>query len=118
MSTWPWKEILIVAILAAIGYLGYSKVYNIGYTAAAAVYQKQLNEYNDNLNKRIVNIENNSSALLDLSNANREAASKEYKAIIAATRGKPLYTINSGVCTLSPDFVKAYTDAINRANKK
>lgn len=113
-----WKEIVIVALISVLGYFGFNKVYDMGYSKATVVYEAKIKEYNDNLDKRIENIEKLSTDIFDLSVTSRAAAAKEYKDILKAAKGKPLYTINAGVCNLSEDFVKAYNDAINRANKK
>jgi hypothetical protein len=113
-----WKEIVIVLLISTLGYFGFNKVYSMGYEKAAVVYEAKIKEYDDNLNKRVENIEKLSTDIFDLSVTSREVASKEYKAIISATKGRPLYTVNSGVCNLSTDFVKAYNEAVNRANKK
>jgi ribosomal protein S13 len=107
-----------------VGHLVYTKIYAIGFEAAQAVcekrvakYEERIKEYSDNLNARISSIETNSTLLLEESSKAKELIGKEFKDIRLLVKGKPLYTINAGKCEPSPDFVKAYNDAIRRANK-
>lgn len=116
-----WKLAAIVAIAASVaglGYMGYNKVKDIGYHEAKVEYDQKIKDYNDKLDVRIASIEQNSSMLADTANQLKEQSASEFKAIMAATKGRPLYTIKAGVCSVSDDFIKAYNDAVSKANRK
>lgn len=113
-----WKHIVIILSLAGFGYLGYSKIYSIGYQAAATEYAKKMKLYEDDLAKRISSIESTSETLVQLTRLNNDSFSKDIKGILTNIKGKPLYYVKEGKCTPTPEMYKAYNDAIERANKK
>lgn len=117
-----WRQILIVILLVvSIGSAGYSiyhKVYNSGYTAASAVYEKQINAYNKKLDERVANIEDISSSISSKLVLQRDLNKKNFASIISTVKNKPLYTVEAttGICKPSTDFLQAYISAINKAN--
>lgn len=112
------KYVAIALVSLGILYLGYSKVYSVGYNKASVEYEVKLREYDDKLRDRINNIELTSTVILEQYTKGRVAAAKEYKNILAAAKTKPLVVYQNGVCEVSPDFSKAYVEALKRANKK
>lgn len=113
-----WKQLLLAAIVITASWALYDKAYSVGYIKASAEYEVKLREYDDKLRDRINNIELNSAVIIEQFGKGREAAAKEYKNILAAARTKPLVIYQNGTCEISPDFSKAYVEALKRANKK
>ncbi|OQB10823.1 MAG: hypothetical protein BWY21_00130 [Parcubacteria group bacterium ADurb.Bin216] len=113
-----WKHLLVVAALTAGGWLGYHKIYNIGYDAASQKYEKQIAEYNTKLNKRIDILESSSTVLIEQLLVGNQGTKNDLANILKTIKGKPLYIIDpKGQCKLSDDFIKAYNDGIGRVNK-
>ncbi len=113
-----WRHLLVVAALTAGGWLGYHKIYNIGYDAASQKYEKQIAEYNTKLNKRIDILESSSTVLIEQLLVGNQGTKNDLANILKTIKGKPLYTIDpKGQCKLSDDFIKAYNDGIGRVNK-
>lgn len=113
--------LLISAMIGGIslaGYSGYRHIYNKGFAVAEANCKARIKEYEDKLIARIDTIEQNSAIIIQQNEALKESAANDFRAIMKATRGRPLYTIQAGVCAPSEDFVKAYNDAMARANQK
>lgn len=113
-----WKEIVIVILVSSTLTFGYFKIKSVGYQEAATVYQAKIDKYEKDLEARISSIEKTSTAILDNSILRREEAARDFKQIMAATKGRPLYTITSGICAPNDDFIRAYNDAVARANRK
>lgn len=113
-----WKE--FVAVLAIVGglWFAYYHIEQIGYNRAVVVYEKKIQDYNDKLDRRIDNIEKNSDALVMNAINSKDQYSKEFKAILAAAKGKPTYIVQNGNCLPSQDFVNTYNAAIRKANEK
>jgi Tfp pilus assembly protein PilE len=115
------QALLVLAItggLSVTAYSGYRHIYNKGEQAATAKCQQRIQEYEANLLSRIDSIEQNSTTIIQQNEELKESAAKDFQAIIKATKGRPLYTIQAGACAPSADFIKAYNDAIMRANKE
>jgi hypothetical protein len=112
-----WKHLVVILSILGLGYLGYHKIYDQGYQAAAVEYNKKIKLYEDDLAKRISSIESASETLVQLAKINNDSFSKDLKGILTSIKGKPLFYVKEGKCTPSPEMYKAYNDAINRANK-
>lgn len=112
-----WKHIIVILSLVGMGYLGYHKIYDQGYQAAATEYNKKIKLYEEDLAKRISAIESTSEVLVQLARINNDSFSKDLKGILTRIKGKPLFYVKEGKCTPSAEMYKAYNDAINRANK-
>jgi hypothetical protein len=116
-----WKQLLLAVLLSVtIGSASYSiyhKIYNAGVAEATTKYEKQIGEFNKQLSDRITNIENISDSIETKLVLQRADNKKEFASILASVKGKPSYTIVDGKCAPSVDFIKAYNDAINKANK-
>lgn len=117
-----WLHIvLIFSIIGGVstaGYSGYKHIYNKGRAVAEAECTARIKIYEDKLIARITTIEQNSSIIIQQNEALKESAANDFRAIMKATKGRPLYTIQAGVCAPSEDFIKAYNDAMARANLK
>ncbi len=117
-----WLQMVLAAALigglTTTAYTGYKYIYNKGEQAATVECKKRIQEYESALLSRIDTIEQNSSIIIQQNEALKESAANDFRAIMKATKGRPLYTIQAGVCAPSEDFIKAYNDAMARANLK
>lgn len=117
-----WLQmVLVTALIGGItttAYTGYNYIHDKGYKKATAECNKRIQEYEATLLSRVDTIEQNSTIIIQQNEALKEANARDFRAIIKATKGRPLYTIQAGVCAPSEDFVKAYNDAMARANQK
>lgn len=114
-----WKHILIVVVLAAASYFIYNKIYTIGYNKAATECAEKMKEYTDKLDKRISGLEEASNTLVLEAVESRKIAKKDFNAIMASIKNKPLYVVKpSGECAPSADLVRIYNEAVDRANQK
>lgn len=104
--------------LATSAYTGYKHIFNKGVAQATEECNTRIKEYEATVLSRIDVIEQNSTLIIQQNEEIKEAAAKDFQAIIKATKGRAMYTIQSGVCAPSQDFIKAYNDAIARANQK
>ena len=113
-----WKQILMAVILGGVSFLGYNHIYDKGFAAASVKYEKQIKEYNDTLNKRIVNLEDRSTVLIEQTLLGNQAVKLDMANLLSTLKGKPLYTIDTkGECKLSPDFIRVYNEGIKKVNK-
>jgi hypothetical protein len=119
-----WKHILIVIVLVTVTGILYKKVYNIGYDAATVEcaaklkdYEQKMNEYKENLNKRIIKIEEDSNTLSEEILTSKKDVKKDYVTILSTIKGKPLVIIEKDKCTPSTDFIRVYNEAVTRANQ-
>jgi hypothetical protein len=119
-----WKHVLIVVVLLVLSWMAYSKIYNIGFEAANIACEKRIQEYSakmkeyeDNLDKRIAGLEEASNILVTEAIESRKVIKKDFSVILASIKGKPLYIIEQGKCSPSTDFVRAYNESVERANK-
>jgi soluble cytochrome b562 len=119
-----WKHILIVVVFSVVSIYFYNKIYNRGFEAANIVcekrileYTEQMNKYKENLNIRIEQIEEASNILAKEALDARKITKKEFKTIITKYIDKPMIVIEEGTCKPSEDFIKAYNEAVDRANK-
>lgn len=110
--------LIMLGGLYSIGYVAYKYVFDIAYKQVSGVYEKRIKDYESALLSRIDVIEQNSTLIIQQNETLREEAKKDFLAILKATKGRPLYTIQAGVCTPSKEFVDVYNDAITRANKQ
>lgn len=113
--------VLITALvggLSTAAYTGYKYIYDKGYKVAEDQCKERIKDYEDKLLARIDTIEKNSTIIIEQNEALKEASARDFRSIMKATKGRPLYTIQAGVCAPSEDFVKAYNDAMARANQK
>lgn len=119
-----WKHILIVVVVIAISAFMYKKVYNIGYSAAnvecaekIALYEQKMTLYKTALDDRIKLLEETAITLVNESLDARKSLKKDYSTILATVKNKPLTVIEKDNCKPSPDFIRVYNEAVNRANK-
>lgn len=113
-----WKEIVAVVAIVAGLVFAYNYVEQIGYDRAVVIYEKKIQDYNIKLDERIGNIEKNSDALVTNALNSKEQYSKEFKAILAAAKGKPTYVLQNGGCVPSAEFIEGFNAAIRKANEK
>lgn len=114
-----WKHIVIIVALIAVSYFVYNKIYTIGYNAASAECAEKMKEYTEKLDKRISGLEEASNTLVLEAVESRKIAKREFSAIMASIKNKPLYVVKqSGECAPSPDLIRVYNEAVERANQK
>jgi uncharacterized protein (UPF0276 family) len=111
-----WKQVAGAIALATCLYLGYYKIYDIGYAAANVECAARIKQFEEGLDKRIANIENTSGLILDQTTAANITRKKDFVDILASIKNKPLYTIEQGKCKPSTDFIDAYNKGIEEAN--
>ena len=88
----------------------------MGYNAASVECAEKMKEYEAKLDKRISGLEDASNTLIVEALESRKVLKKDFNTILLSIKNKPLYTIEQGKCTPSPDLIRAYNEAINRAN--
>lgn len=120
-----WKHILIVIVLLVLSWYAYSRIYNRGFEAANIAcekriqeYTQQMNDYKAKLDERVQLIEDASNALVKETIEARKITKTEFTKIITKYIDKPMIVIEEGKCRPSEDFIKAYNEAVDRANKR
>lgn len=117
----PSKLILTLLgyALAAAGvmgsmYAGYNHIKHTGYLEAEAKYEQKFKDYEKVRDEKLTSIGILSGILVADSKANQESTEKAMKAILAATKNKPLVVVKDGGCTPSQTF----SDSISEINKR
>lgn len=111
-----WKHILLVVVFTIGATLIYHSIYTRGYDTAAAECAEKMKEYEQKLDERISGLEDASNTLIVEALESRKVLKKDFNTILLSIKNKPLYTIEQGKCTPSPDLIRAYNEAITRAN--
>lgn len=112
-----WKYFAAIIILSIAGYFIYNKIYTIGFNDANVACATRMQEYSDNLEKRMSALVATSNQLALATIDNRASLKKDFSAILSNIKGKPLYTIEQGECKPSNDYISTYNEAVKRANK-
>ncbi len=105
------------ALILIAGYSGYTHIKDIGYKEAEQVYQQKIAKYEQDLNKKIDNIENLSSILVTESRANAKNLGKSIGSVVANSKNKPTYIIKNGECVPSPTFSDSFVEINKRVNQ-
>jgi hypothetical protein len=105
---------LVFSVVTGFGYLGYSKIKQIGYEEAKVEYQVKYKEYVDSHQTKLDSIVKTSEVLLVESRKSNVDTLKGINTILASTKGKPLVIVKDGGCVPSPTF----TDSISEINKQ
>jgi hypothetical protein len=120
-----WKHIAIVIVLLVASVYFYNKVYSRGFEAANIAcekriqeYSKAMEEYKKNMDSRIALVEEASNALVKETIEARKISKKEFTKIITKYVDRPMVVIEEGKCRPSEDFIKAYNEAVDKANGK
>lgn len=114
-----WKQLVIIIVVSIAAYFVYNKIYTLGYNAAAAECAEKMKEYTEKLDQRISGLEEASNTLVIEAVESRKIAKKDFNAIMASIKNKPLYVVKpSGECAPSTDLVRVYNEAVDRANLK
>ena len=104
---------LVFSAFAGLGYMGYNKIQDIQYQKDLIEFNTKIKEYEDNVNKRIATIENNSSILVSESRENNLVLADGIQSILKGTKGKALVIVKNGDCTPSQTF----SDTFNSVNR-
>jgi hypothetical protein len=119
-----WKHILITVVLLGAFWFAYSKIYNRGFEAANIAcekriqeYSQKMTEYKEAMDSRIALLEEASSVLAQEAIDSRKVTKTEFIKIITKYKDKPMFVINEAKCEPSLDFIKAYNEAVDKANK-
>lgn len=117
------KLILIAAILSltgSLGYLGYSKVKQIGYAEAEDKYTKIIAEHNKVIDTKITQLEKSSRALVSLTESNNTELTQNIGKIVLGLNGKTLTIIKDGKCIPTKEFSDSFgklNSAVNESMK-
>lgn len=116
-----WIRGLIIAgligTISTLGYLGYSKVKDIGYQEAATKYELVIKENEDKITAKIKTIENNSVLLVEQQRVANEVLSADVAKILKGVKGKTLTIVKNGECSPSPTFSDSFKEINKRVNE-
>jgi hypothetical protein len=107
----------ILALIISFGYLGYSKIKQVGFEEAEAKYTLIIKEYENNLNKKVDVIENLSNTLVIENRENSALLAQDLELIKSGIKKKPLVIIKDGECIPSTNFSEAFGKLNQRANQ-
>ncbi len=113
-----WKQLIGGLLLAILLYTGYHKIYTIGYDAANIECVERMKDYQDKLDARIKNIEDNSVALIAGANADKLVITQGLNELKLNIKNKPLYTIVEGKCKPTDLLIDTLNNGIDKANGK
>lgn len=105
-----------LAIALAL-YLGYAKIKDIGYQEASQKYELQIEQYQEQLAKKIQAIELSSQTLVAESRDNNEQMTNNVNSIIKGLKGKNLVIVKNGECTPSKEFSDSFVTINKRVNE-
>lgn len=108
----------MLALLAALGYFGYSSIKQLGYQEAEAKYEKIIQDHVVQVNKKIDAIETLSNQLVTQDRENSQLLAQDIALIVKNTRNKQLTVITKeGACVPSPSFSDTLSKINQRANQ-
>lgn len=113
------KAIILSAIVALVGYLGFDKIHSIGYAKAETKYKEQIEVISKDLQRRSLEVEllSNSIELDRLSSSKQLKQSLDSYLVAFRAGQKPVTIINdTGECRPSAEFAMAFNEIVRRAN--
>jgi hypothetical protein len=113
-----WKEGLLALLILSTSALLYNKIYSRAELETSKKYVQQFKEYSDKLESRIGNIQDSSYILSTRNEEQAVVLDKKLAAILVASRGKVMYEVKEGKCTLSPNFLDSYNQLITGGGSK
>jgi hypothetical protein len=107
----------VLALLIALGYMGYAHVKAIGYKEAEAKYELIIKDYEENVAKKINAIEILAVNLSKDSKQTRAQLSGDIDKIVEGQKGKSLTIIKDGECNPNQTFKDGFVSMNQRANQ-
>lgn len=107
--------IAFVATLSGI-WGGYSYIKNIGYNEAQAECIKKFEDYQKQVDDRMVKLQTSISTVSELLVTTNDNLSQDISIILSRTKNKPSVVNKDGKCQNNVEFIKDINDAINRVN--
>lgn len=107
----------IAAAIAGFLFFGYEKIKSIGYQEAEQKYTKVIKDYEDNLNKKIDNIETLAGTLVVENRENNVLLTNDINTILTRVKTKPLTIVKNGECSPSQTFSDTFVEINKRANQ-
>ena len=110
----------ILSLTGSLGYLGYSKVKQIGYEEAETKYTKIIAEHNKAVDEKIRELEKSSRQLVALTEANNTKLTQNIGQIVLGLNGKTLTVIKNGKCVPTKEFSDSFgklNGAVNESIK-
>ena len=108
----------LVATLASSGYAVYTKIKDIGYKEAEAVYTLKLKEYEDTVLEKVTKVEEMSTSLIEETSKSNAKLTKDITLIVKGFKGQPMTIINQkGECIPSPTFSEGFGKINKRVNE-
>lgn len=104
--------------IMGFGYLGYSKIKQVGYEEAKVEYEKKYKEYVDAHQAKLDSIVKTSDVLLAESRKSNVNTLKGINTILAKSKGKPLVIVKDGGCVPSPAFIDSISEINKQVNEK
>lgn len=105
---------IVFSSITGVGYLGYSKIKNVGYEEAKVEYDAKYKEYVEAHQAKLDSIVKTSDALLIEGRASNAKTLEGITKILTKSKGKPLVIIKDGVCVPTQSF----TNSISEINKQ
>lgn len=112
-----WKHLLVGVLLVVILSAVYNRIYEAGYNAARIECAAKIKDYEDKVDRRISSIEDISKKLLNETTVSNESFKQFSSKLLNTTKGTPLFVLDKGVCRPSAEYIRAYNEAIAKANK-
>lgn len=120
----PSEVIIQLAIKAAVAaaiagflFFGYEKIKDIGYKEAEQKYTQVIKNYEENINKKIDNIESLAGNLVVENRENSLLLATDINTILGKVKGKTLTVVKNGECSPSQTFSDTYVQINQRANQ-
>lgn len=110
----------VLSLTGSLGYLGYSKVKQIGYEEAETKYTKIIAEHNKAVDEKIRELEKSSRQLVALTEANNTKLTQNIGQIVLGLNGKTLTVIKNGKCVPTKEFSDSFgklNGAVNESIK-
>lgn len=110
----------VLSLTGSLGYLGYSKVKQIGYEEAETKYTKIIAEHNKEIDIKITELEKSSRELVTLTEVNNTKLTQNIGQIVLGLNGKTLTVIKDGKCIPTKEFSDSFgklNGAVNQSMK-
>lgn len=108
---------VIMAILSALLYSGYSHIKSIGYGEAEAKYKPVIEKYENDLSTKLATIEANSTLLVANDAKNSVVLINGIGGILKTIKGQPLTVIKNGECLPTQTFSDTFGAINKRTNE-
>ena len=104
---------IVISMVTGLGYLGYSKVKNIGYVEAETKYLKVIEEHNIAVAAKIDSLEKSSNELISVYTKSNSELTKTVNKVVYGLKGKTLTIVKNGECLPT----KTFSDSFNEINR-